>query len=76
MTAPERVVGEISGRQSTTPGDERLDLASSLIGLSETVHSQQVVNARIDSHLIDDGDTGVYRSVGANTDIIRNCEIL
>ena len=55
----ERIVGALGRRKSAAVGDERFDFAAALVDLLETFHGQQVVDARIESDFVDDGDSGV-----------------
>ena len=53
------VVGGLGGGETAAERDEAFDFAAGGVDLVEALHGQQVVDAGVDAHLVDDGDAGV-----------------
>merc|ERR1719400_904936 len=59
----ERVVRALRSREAATEGDEGLHFSGSFVDVVETLHCKEVIDARINSTLVDNGDTGIHSSL-------------
>ena len=64
----EGVVRTLGSRQAATEGDEGLHLSGSFVDVVETLHGKEVIDARINSTLVDNGDTGIHCSLVLSLD--------